>query len=146
MQQMLNPKEIGELAQHTLAVIGGALLSMVAPVQAYMVVLLLIIAADLYLAWRVGLKEQGITRFEALKGGVGRCADFFAAMVVTNAFEVRFMEHVPLTYIMGAGIGLIELRRMNAKLIKLHNLDLFKILERFKSGGGPHPPTGSEPR
>lgn len=136
---MLKVTGIKAMWEHTATILGGAILSMIAPVQGFMLSIALIILVDLWLAWRVSMREKVPPRSSELFAAVMRSADYFATLIVTSVFQLRFMPDVPLTYCMGVAVGLIELKRLNEKLTKLHNLDLWKIINERIAGRGREP-------
>jgi hypothetical protein len=126
----------GELFQITGAVIAGAALSLIAPVAEFMGAITIIIVGDLYMAWRIGHRDKTGSRTDELRDAVGRAADYLATMIVAHVFEERFLQGIPITFIMGAAIAMLEMRSMNAKLVRLRNIDLFKMIGDKLQGRG----------
>lgn len=127
--------------EHIATVIGGAIVSLILPVREFMYAIAVIVAFDLYMGWRVlrrnNVKNSGL---EAMKSAVATTADYFGVMIVTNAFQVRFMPTVPLIYLMAMAISVIELKKVNEKMIALHGVGLFStIFDRLRNRGeGPN--------
>lgn len=126
--------DLREMWEHAIALLGGALLSLVMPIGPIMWVLGIMAMADVYLGWRICRRKctKDFSRGHMM-AAVWRSADYFCVLLVTSAFQARFMAYMPLVYCMGLAIGVIELKRLNEKLIELHDLDLFRVIfDRLK--------------
>ena len=114
------------------AAMGGALLSLVAPIQEFMIGIALIVMGDLYMAWRVASKSK-VRKFPRLLGdAIKRTADYMATMIVAHVFEERFAPEIPITYIVGIAIARVEAQSMYQKAVRLHRLKLLRsLVDRF---------------
>lgn len=136
VQRMLNDIGSAELFQYLFVVVGGALLSLVAPISGFMITISVVIAGDLYMAWRISVKTPSTSMWPDMRDAVSRAGDYFATLFVAHSFEARFLPEVPITYIMGLAIGMLEMKAMNSKLVRLRGLDLFKMIGDKLRGHG----------
>jgi hypothetical protein len=135
MRQVLKYDETGLVYGQVLAVIGGAILSVILPVKGMVGTVCLIVAWDVYLSFRLKAKTRRGVKKTTIRQGLWRMADHMASLIVVNAFQDRYFPAMPLTYVVGVGLAYVELSAINKKITMLHNFDLMaEIGHRIRPG------------
>lgn len=131
------------LADHWFTVISGALLAIVMPVRGFALTIAAIVILDVFLGWQIARKRRGRRPMATFRSAILRAGNYFATLVVTQAFENTFTPGVPLTFIIGTAVAWYEFLRIRKKLKQLHGIDIGAILTSIrgkttdtKGGGG----------
>lgn len=122
---------------YVVSLVGGAVLSLIVPVKEMGVALLVLIAFDVYLSFRVRSLTRRKSKNTSVRTAIMRGADYLAALVVVYKFQQVFMSTAPLTVIAGTGLAWLELQRINQKFKVLHNFGVLgHIIDRIRSING----------
>ena len=125
---MLKWNPDSEVILPVFAMIAGAALSVLMPVRGIVSVVCVFVMLDMWFSLRIGKRSRYRAKRTSLRVGIMRAVDYMAALVAVNMFQVKFIPFTPLTHLIGTALVVLEIKRINRKVLILHNFDMMATI------------------
>lgn len=127
---------------HISALILSYLGSFFVPIAPYLAAIIFLVFCDLYTGTRAAKKRNEAISSKGLRQSVGKIRDYFLLIILARIMEVGFFagtslqDYVPLTFIVGAYIGMVEFKSNAENLAETTGLDIWKVIAEWLSKKG----------